>query len=192
MGKIVLATGGARSGKSTFAEKYLQDRYRVVGYIATAIAFDDEMKLRIAKHQSQRPSHWKTYEAYKNLDILVKDIDLEAEACLLDCLTIMVTNWMMDANHIDWNVPDPAAVNQLQEEILDATLMLLETIKTLDLTVAFVTNELGMGIVPENPMARAFRDIAGRVNQLVAFHADEVYLLVCGLPMTLKPYGTSL
>lgn len=186
MGKIALMTGGARSGKSTYAENYLAQRYERVSYIATAIPFDDEMRLRIAKHQSQRPSHWQTYEAYKDLDQLVGLIDQSAEACLLDCLTIMVTNFMMDATSIDWYKPDPQAVNQLQTEVLEAVETLLKTVKTLNLDMVFVTNELGMGIVPENPMARAFRDIAGRVNQLVASHADEVYLLVCGLPMTLK------
>lgn len=186
MGRIVLATGGARSGKSTFAEKYLEERYEQVSYIATAIAFDDEMRARIAKHQAQRPSHWETFEAYKELDRLVTQIDSRSKGCLLDCLTILVTNWMMDDTRIDWDRPEPEAVNRLQSEILSAVGELLETLKGLELTMVFVTNELGMGIVPENPMARAFRDIAGRVNQLVASQADEVYLLVCGLPMTLK------
>lgn len=186
MGRIILATGGARSGKSTFAELYLKNRFEHVAYIATAIAFDDEMKLRIAKHQSQRPANWTTYEAYKGLDQLAKQINSSSQACLLDCLTIMVTNWMMDAVHIDWDRPEPSVVDQLQSEILDSVANLLETLKTLELTMVFVTNELGMGIVPENPMARAFRDIAGRVNQLVALQSDEVYLLVCGLPMTIK------
>lgn len=186
MGRIVLATGGARSGKSTFAEKYLEERYEQVSYIATAIAFDDEMRARIAKHQAQRPSHWETFEAYKDLDRLVTQIDSRSKGCLLDCLTILVTNWMMDDTRIDWDRPEPEAVNRLQSEILSAVGELLETLKGLELTMVFVTNELGMGIVPENPMARAFRDIAGRVNQLVASQADEVYLLVCGLPMTLK------
>lgn len=192
MGRIVLATGGARSGKSTFAEKYLETRFDQVSYIATAIAFDDEMRARIAKHQAQRPSHWQTFEAYKDLDRLVEAINSQSKACLLDCLTIMVTNWMMDDTRIDWDRPEPEAVNRLQTEILSAVGSLLETLKGLDLTMVFVTNELGMGIVPENPMARAFRDIAGRVNQLVASHADEVYLLVCGLPMTLKKTEASL
>lgn len=190
MGKIVLMTGGARSGKSTYAEKYLADRYDAVSYIATAIPFDDEMRHRIAKHQAQRPSHWTTYEAYKNLEQLVQEIDLKAEACLLDCLTIMVTNYMMDAVHIDWDKPEAHAVHMVQTEVLAAVEKLLETLKPLNLDMVFVTNELGMGIVPENPMARAFRDIAGRVNQLVASYADEVYLLVCGLPMVLKTPGT--
>lgn len=187
MGKIILVTGGARSGKSTFAETYIKERFNEVAYIATAIPFDNEMKLRIAKHQAQRPGHWVTYEAYKNLDQLVTAITAQKEACLLDCLTIMVTNWMMDRVEIDWNHPSPTAIDLLQTELLEAVKLLLETLKTLPLEMVFVTNELGMGIVPENPMARAFRDIAGRVNQLVASQANEVYLLVCGLPMTLKP-----
>lgn len=186
MGRIVLMTGGARSGKSTYAERYIAQHFERISYIATAIAFDDEMRLRIAKHQAQRPAEWRTYEAYNNLDQLVVDINQLSDACLLDCLTIMVTNCMMDATHIDWDKPDPKAVHRLQEEVLQNMTKLLETIRKIDLNMVFVTNELGMGVVPENPMARAFRDIAGRVNQLVAAYADEVYLLVCGLPMALK------
>ncbi len=186
MSKILLVTGGARSGKSTFAEKYLMDRFQKVAYIATAIPFDDEMKLRIAKHKVQRPSHWQTFEQYKDLDQLVSEIDLSSEACLLDCLTIMVTNWMMDRESIDWYHPSPILVDELQKDLLAAMEILLDKLKTLDMTMVFVTNELGMGVVPENPMARAFRDLAGRVNQLIAYRADEVYLLVCGLPMTIK------
>lgn len=186
MSKIILVTGGARSGKSTFAEKYLIDRFEKVAYIATAIPFDDEMKLRIAKHKAQRPSHWETFEQYKDLDLLVTKISQSQEACLLDCLTIMVTNCMMDREDIDWYHPRPELVDDLQKDLLAAVEVLLSRLKTLDLTMVFVTNELGMGVVPENPMARAFRDLAGRVNQLVAAHSDEVYLLVCGLPMAIK------
>lgn len=186
MSKILLVTGGARSGKSTFAEQYIIDRFQKVAYIATAVPFDDEMKLRIAKHKTQRPSHWETFEQYKDLDQLTFEIAKGNEACLLDCLTIMVTNWMMDRESIDWCHPSPELVDELQKDILGAMEMLLDQLETLDLTMVFVTNELGMGVVPENPMARAFRDLAGRVNQLVASRADEVYLLVCGLPMTIK------
>lgn len=186
MSKILLVTGGARSGKSTFAEQYIIDRFQKVAYIATAVPFDDEMKLRIAKHKAQRPSHWETFEQYKDLDQLAFEIAKGNEACLLDCLTIMVTNLMMDRESIDWYHPSPELVDELQKDILGAMEILLDQLETLDLTMVFVTNELGMGVVPENPMARAFRDLAGRVNQLVASRADEVYLLVCGLPMTIK------
>ena len=187
MSRLILATGGARSGKSTFAEKYLEERFQAVSYIATAIAFDDEMKDRISKHQAQRPDHWKTFEAYKDLNQLMSQVADHSKACLLDCLTIMVTNRMMDAYpEIDWDHPKPEAVNRLQSEILNDVSLFLDAAREADLTLVMVTNELGMGVVPEYPMARAFRDIAGRVNQLVASKADEVYLLVCGLPMVLK------
>lgn len=187
MGSIIFASGGARSGKSQFSEAFLTQRFERVAYIATAIAFDKEMKDRIAKHQAQRPSHWTTYEAYKDLDLLIEEISKSHEACLLDCLTIMVTNLMMDAcETIDWEHPEPEAVNQLQSEILNQTAAFLAKAKASELCLVLVGNELGMGIVPENPMARAFRDIAGRVNQLVAKEADEAYLLVSGLPLCLK------
>lgn len=190
MGSIIFASGGARSGKSSFAEAFLTQRFERVAYIATAIAFDNEMQDRIAKHRAQRPSHWTTYEAYKDLDALVQTIAESHEACLLDCLTIMVTNLMMDAcDTIDWERPDPQAVNALQGQILEQTAAFLQKAKATDLCWVLVGNELGMGIVPENPMARAFRDIAGRVNQLVAKEADEAYLLISGLPLCLKAPG---
>lgn len=190
MGKIVFATGGARSGKSTFSENYIKARYDRVAYIATAVPFDDEMKDRIAKHQAQRPGHWQTLEAYQNLHLLVADIASRHEACLLDCMTIYVTNHMMDAcDWIDWNQPSPELVNRLQAQILAEVKLLLDGVKASSVDFVFVSNELGMGLVPENPMARAFRDIAGRVNQLVASEADEAYLLVSGLPIALKGAG---
>lgn len=194
MGSIIFVSGGARSGKSSFAERFLSERFEKVAYIATAIAFDDEMRDRIAKHQAQRPAHWTTYEAYKALDELILNIGSSQEACLLDCLTIMVTNLMMDAcDQIDWNKPEPEAVNALQSEILNSTADFLKRAKETSLCLVLVGNELGMGIVPENPMARAFRDIAGRVNQLVAKEADEAYLLMSGLPLCLKaPHMTAV
>lgn len=187
MGSIIFVSGGARSGKSSYAEQFLSETFHSVAYIATAIAFDDEMKDRIAKHQAQRPSHWTTYEAYKDLSDLMTTIGHQHEACLLDCLTIMVTNLMMDAcDQIDWNAPNPDAVNALQGHILSETQAFLDAAKKTPLCLVLVGNELGMGIVPENAMARAFRDIAGRVNQLVAKNADEAYLLMSGLPLCLK------
>lgn len=187
MGKIVLATGGARSGKSRFAETYLENRFEKVAYLATAIAFDDEMKDRIKKHQAQRPDHWQTFEGYRDLDQVIAEISKQAEACLLDCLTILVTNHMMDAHEsVNWDKPSPAAINAVETAILNEVRTLLSEARKQELTLVLVANELGMGLVPEYPMSRAFRDIAGRVNQLVASEADEVYFVVSGIPMCIK------
>lgn len=187
MSKIVLATGGARSGKSRFAEGYLENRFEEVAYIATAIAFDDEMKDRIKKHQAQRPSHWHTFEAYRSLGALMPEIAQKTKACLLDCLTIMVTNYMMDAHEsVNWDKPSVEAINRLESEILEEIHEMIKAAREADITLVCVSNELGMGLVPEYPMSRAFRDIAGRVNQLVAKEADEVYFVVSGIPMCIK------
>lgn len=186
MARMTLITGGARSGKSTFGEKLIGERSKTVAYIATAIAFDSEMKDRIAKHQAQRPDHWMTYENWKTIQDLVPTLDKQQDGVILDCLTILVTNWMLEAEHIDWDRPNPEEVNALQGQILDYVKGFLMAMRETSLEIVLITNELGMGIVPENPLARAFRDIAGRVNQLAASLCDEVYLTVCGQSLKIK------
>lgn len=186
MARIALITGGARSGKSTFGEAFIAKRANDIAYIATAIAFDNEMKDRIAKHQAQRPSDWKTYENWKSIDQLIPELAERHQGVILDCLTIMVTNWMLEDQSIDWEHPHTDLIFKLQTEILKYVELFMINMKKTDLEYVLITNELGMGIVPENPLARAFRDIAGRVNQLVASHADEVYLTVCGQSLKIK------
>ena len=185
MGRLVVVTGGARSGKSTFAEKLAKDCNCDVVYIATSIPFDDEMKARIKKHVEQRSANWKTVEAYKDLDKhLAKNNNLPV-VYLLDCITIMITNLMLDTSY-DWDKVSQQEIDCVEAYIRQEMEKLLKVVDEKDTTFILVTNEVGMGIVPENKLSRIFRDIAGRVNQMLAQAADEVYLCVAGIPVRIK------
>lgn len=183
MGKLFYITGGARSGKSTFAEKLAANYGGLVSYIATAIPFDNEMKDRIARHQQQRPQSWKTYEAYWGIGGIIRQN--HASVFLLDCMTVLITNQMLD-QEVDWDHPTLQDIQKTEGIIRKEVDDIIRAVKegTADLIV--VTNELGMGLVPEYPLGRVFRDIAGRMNQLLAKAADEAYFVVSGIPLRLK------
>lgn len=186
MGKLILVTGGARSGKSTYAEILAKDAGKGVMYIATSIPFDDEMKERVRKHRARRPSNWGTFEGYKDLKRVFLEKEIPFETILLDCITIMVTNLMFEfgGSHVE-NL-DEEAINKIQKEILEEIAEFLDAAILNTETSILVTNEVGFGIVPDNRLSRIFRDISGKANQYIASRADEVYLIVCGLPMKIK------
>lgn len=170
MSKLILVLGGARAGKSTFAlrlaEAQLGDGQGC--FIATAQALDDEMSERIARHRAERSAQWITVEEPFQLDAALLQA-AAAKVVLIDCLTLFVSNWLLRSE------------NDLQP-IVDRMLANLKS-----QTVICVSNEVGLGLVPDNPLGRTFRDLLGRVNQQFAAAADEVYLLVAGLPLQLKP-----
>jgi adenosylcobinamide kinase/adenosylcobinamide-phosphate guanylyltransferase len=186
MGEMILVTGGARSGKSSLAEGLAEERSDRVLYIATAIAFDDEMKNRIAQHRQSRPRSWDTHEGYKELHKVLSGKAAAYEAVLLDCVTVMITNLMWDHPDMDFEHPAPEILNQVEKEIKEEFIRLLAAAKAYEGTLIMVTNELGSGLVPEHPISRGFRDIAGRINQLIAAHSHQVYLTVCGIPVKIK------
>jgi len=186
MGKLVLVTGGARSGKSTFAESYVDKHGQVIGYIATAVAFDDGMKDRIKKHQAQRPAEWITFEKHTNIHEIIPSVAGSCDTVLLDCITVMVNNIMFERQDIDWDKVDYDTIDMIEANIQKQVEQLISELKKTELTFVMVTNELGMGIVPENRLARIYRDIAGRVNQQLSSQVDEVYFVVSGIPMKIK------
>jgi len=185
MTELILVTGGARSGKSTFAEQRAKELGENILYVATSKPIDDEMKHRIAKHRAQRPSEWETFEGYKNLDAELADKVEGKDAVLLDCITIMVTNLMLD-EEFDWESLTRSRVGQIENTILHQIKRLISLSKMSDTPFILVTNEVGMGVVPPSAMGRDFRDIAGRMNQILAKAADEVYFCVSGIPMRVK------
>ncbi|WP_010248166.1 bifunctional adenosylcobinamide kinase/adenosylcobinamide-phosphate guanylyltransferase [Acetivibrio cellulolyticus] len=185
MGRLVVVTGGARSGKSTFAEMLAKDCKCDVVYIATSIPFDDEMKARIKKHIEQRPKNWKTVEAYKDIDKHLAKEKSDSVVFLLDCITIMITNIMLEAS-IDWDGASDNEIDYVEDSVKVQIEKVLKAVKEKDAIFILVTNEIGMGIVPENKLSRIFRDIAGRINQILASAADEVYLCVSGIPVKIK------
>ena len=186
MGKAILITGGARSGKSQYAEQLAKSLGDNILYIATAIPFDAEMKHRVRMHKESRPAEWDTYEGYRGLGKVIESKSAQYDGILLDCITVMVTNLLLEQPEISTENPDMKDFEKAEAVIKHEVEELVKSISKASATVIMVTNELGSGIVPENFMARIFRDIAGRVNQTVAAAADEVYLTVCGIPVKIK------
>ncbi|MEF2279954.1 bifunctional adenosylcobinamide kinase/adenosylcobinamide-phosphate guanylyltransferase [Deinococcus sp. YIM 134068] len=168
---IVFVTGGARSGKSTFAERRAAASGLPVTYLATAQAFDAEMTERITRHQGDRPAGWVTVE--EPLDAPAALLAAATPTVLLDCLSLWVSNLMLA------DEPDDALLAR-------ADALLTAARARPGLTI-LVTNEVGLGIVPDNALARRYRDLLGWVNQRAAATSDEAWLLVSGLPVQLKP-----
>lgn len=169
MAKAILITGGARSGKSGFAERLTLSMGGEAIYVATAEALDGEMAERIARHRARRGPEWETVNASLSLLDTLHETD-HGRPRLVDCLTLWLSN-LMHHGH-DWQTEVRA---------------LAEALPGFAAPVVFVTNEVGAGIVPENRLARAFRDAAGLVNQEIAAACDELWLVTAGYPMKVKP-----
>ncbi len=172
MGKITFILGGARSGKSTYALNLAQERGKKVAFIATGEPRDAEMKKRIALHKKERPSGWKTFEEQKNISSVLKKIGQEFDLVIIDCLTLLISNLILTGLKSDL----------IQNKIND----LLNEVTKIKSNCIIVSNEVGLGIVPENKLARDFRDIAGRANQLVAKKSNQVFFIVSGIPWRIK------
>lgn len=179
MGELILVLGGARSGKSTFAQNLAQQMGgQNVLFVATAEARDEEMRLRIEKHRQERPPSWRTLEVQRHVGRTIMENHDGAGAILVDCLTVLISNRVLE--FADALSPDVEAV--VREEA-DA---LAECARSGPGTLIVVSNEVGMGLVPPNPLGRAYRDLLGQVNQMLAARANRVVLLVAGLPVELK------
>lgn len=185
MGKIVFVTGGARSGKSTFAEKYCTENSDNLGYIATAEALDNEMRDRINKHQIQRGNLWETYEKPLDIELEILDIMNSHEYVLLDCITMYISN-MMFRNNLDFDTITEEKTNEIESIISESITKILEGAKTSRGNIVLVSNEIGLGIVPDNKLSRIYRDYVGRANQICAKYAGEVYLVVSAIPVKIK------
>ncbi|MBB4953437.1 adenosylcobinamide kinase/adenosylcobinamide-phosphate guanylyltransferase [Agrobacterium vitis] len=168
--KSVFVFGGARSGKSRFAENIAHNTGLERHYIATGRAWDDEMRARIAQHQEDRGVLWTTHEEPLALADTLLRLDAPGRVVLVDCLTLWLTNLMMEE----------------ASDIAAESAALAAVLPRLSASIVFVSNEVGLGIVPDNKMARAFRDHAGRLHQLIAATVDEVYFIAAGLPLKMK------
>ena len=180
MSRIILVTGGARSGKSTFAEGIYNEESNVV-YIATARVTDEEMKDRVSLHRAQRPKEWVTYEGNYRLKEAVEP----SKNYLLDCITVLTSNIMFDITG-DIEKISLEKQREIEKIVVDEIYELIGAVKLVGGNLVMVTNEVGYSIVPENHIARVYRDIAGRVNQRLAKLCNEVYLVTCGIPLRLK------
>ena len=193
---LIFVTGGAKSGKSKFAEEMLlklnNGKQKNV-YLATSLVFDEEMKEKVRLHKKRRKDEWFTVETYKNfeneLSNFFENNDKIKNNMLVDCLTNMITNIIFENQNIDWdNFEKKLYIQTLEKLNKDVEHSVIELLNAADQfeNAIIVSNELGMGLVPSYPLGRYFREIAGKMNQIVAEKADEVYLVVSGIPMKIK------
>lgn len=172
----IFIIGGARSGKSAFAQELAGKLSNKVLFVATGEALDEEMQARIEEHKKGRPESWRTLEASTNIGKQIEKHIGDADVVIIDCLTLLVSNLLGDE-------PDYAKnEGQLTTEIT----ALIACMDKLNASFIIVSNEVGMGLVPETKLGRMYRDLLGKANQLIAQRADEVYLMVAGLPIKVK------
>jgi len=176
---LILITGGVRSGKSFFAETLAGKLGKKITFIATAQALDEEMAERIKQHRANRPVQWETYEEPYKVAQVIQRVGQNTEVILIDCLTLLVSNPMQDYQEglPNQNLTD-SIIGEINEIIREAA--------QCPARVIIVSNEVGLGLVPANPMGRFFRDILGQVNQIIASSSDQVYLMVAGIPLLIK------
>ncbi|MCB0063087.1 MAG: bifunctional adenosylcobinamide kinase/adenosylcobinamide-phosphate guanylyltransferase [Caldilineaceae bacterium] len=180
--KLTLILGGARSGKSSYAERFASERSHQVLYIATAQAWDDEMAERIANHRAQRPSGWQTLESPIQVGSALSAFLHEhanVDLILLDCLTLL-------ANNVLITLPEDSSEATATAALMAEVDALLRVYAKHDCDLIIVSNEVGLGIVPPYPLGRLYRDALGRANQQLAAAADEVLFMVAGLPLVVK------
>lgn len=182
MSKIILVTGGTRSGKSSYGESLLKDK-NDVAYIATSIIYDEEMEERVKRHKESRNRLWTTIEGYR--EIYSRVADIKEKYIMLECIGTMITNLIFD-KYIDVDNLSKDEIDSLEKEVVNEILKLLDQIRRKDKDAVIITNEVGFSLVSEYKLGRIFTDILGRVNQILAKESDEVYLVACGLPMRLK------
>jgi len=209
--ELIMVTGGARSGKSSFAQSMaglMSQRKEGVVYMATSIIGDQEMRRRVELHRLSRPSQWQTVEEAFDLPAALERVPGEAELVLVDCLTMWLSNMLL-LNHDNSGQqfrgsktglpPGPAPDREpasgsslmqneaaLEKEILERLEQFISKLDQKSLSAILVTNEVGWGIVPEHYLGRLFRDLAGRCNQKVAAKAGEVYFVVSGIAVKIK------
>ena len=191
MGKLTLVLGGARSGKSTSAEKCAKETGgENVLYVATSETKDEEMKERVVKHRADRPSAWDTVEAPRNVVQAIRQVRSDASVILLDCMTFLVANHLMDAAALEDDPFDVPSVDpfdrKIETKIIAEVEALIAYVQETDVELLVVSNEVGLGLVPPYELGRAYRDFLGRANQMLAKHADEVLFFVAGIPMKVK------
>jgi adenosyl cobinamide kinase/adenosyl cobinamide phosphate guanylyltransferase len=185
--KITFVIGGARSGKSSFVLNKAAEIEGPRVYIATGEALDDEMKERIKQHREDRGSDWDTYEEPLNVPDVLSNIDKKYNTIVIDCLTLWLSNVMIRTKNKEQRS------KTTEKRILELIMTLNQykessvcSLKSGLCNLYIVSNEVGMGIVPENPLAREFRDLAGFLNQRIAEVADDVYMVTAGIPVKIK------
>lgn len=179
--KITLLLGGARSGKSSYAQTLAEGSGKSVTFLATAQALDDEMSARIQKHKAERPAHWQTFEI--PLDIASHVGQIKSDLVILDCMTLLATNLLMQFVQDDL-VDEAPFADAIHKEVEDLLAAIRTGAKRQNWII--ISNEIGLGLVPPYQMGRVYRDLLGWANQRLAREADQVIFLVAGIPMVVK------
>jgi adenosylcobinamide kinase/adenosylcobinamide-phosphate guanylyltransferase len=181
--KSVLITGGARSGKSTLAQDLATKSGKSVLFVATAQAGDEEMRRRIEDHRRTRPTGWRTLEVPAQVGMsIIREIG-DSQLVLVDCITLMVSNAMVEFLSADGSDVDEGACEKGVCAEIEGLVKCLKEVKA---DFIIVTNEVGLGLVPDNKLGRVYRDLLGKANQVLAVASDEVYFMVAGLPVRIK------
>jgi len=188
--RVIFILGGARSGKSTYAQELAARLGEKVLFVATAEALDRDMAARIEQHKRSRPGHWRTLETSAEVGRRLDHQIGDAEVVVLDCLTLLVANVMSRGDGPDSGSGSSAEAGTA-ERVAAEIEGLIACISRHDATFIVVSNEVGLGLVPDNDLGRAYRDLLGRANQTLARHAGEVYFMVAGIPLPVKG-GTEL
>ncbi len=185
--QLVLVLGGARSGKSMFAQRLAAESGRRVAFIATATANDDDMRERILRHRTVRPANWYTLEEPLQLATAIEQAASVADVLVLDCVTLWLSNWLLAQDDVE-QIGEPAIHARYNDGAAAEIEKLLGAFAALDATktLVVVSNEVGLGIVPAYALGRVYRDILGRINQHLAAAATRVYLMIAGLGVDLK------
>jgi len=179
MAGLTFVLGGARSGKSTYALEWAAGQGERVLFVATAQAFDEEMAERIRRHRAERPPYWDTLEAPLNTGQAIIDSWTGQSAVVVDCLTLLTANALL-------SLPEDASQQAAEDAMLAQAESLLQAYRHTQATWLIVSNEVGLGVVPPTYLGRVYRDGLGRANQHIARAADDVRLLVAGIPWRLK------
>lgn len=185
LGRLILVSGATRSGKSSFAETQAEKLDKPVAYLATAEALDLEMHNRIKHHQERRNPDWKTFEEPYEIDKVINDNQEKYPIWVLDCITLYISNLLFA--QIGEIEGDNFVADHINEHILQKIDNLIAIINNANVDIFVVTNEIGWGLVPPDPISRLYRDIVGRVNQKLADAANEVYIVMLGIPVKIKP-----
>ncbi|WP_368488656.1 bifunctional adenosylcobinamide kinase/adenosylcobinamide-phosphate guanylyltransferase [Clostridium sp. BJN0013] len=185
MGKLILVTGGAKSGKSSYAEKLAKEIKGDILYVATSIPFDDEMKFKVKRHMEQRPSNWSTLEAYKDFHSKLIPMLSGKSGVILDCITNLVSNLLLEKCG-DIEKIKASQIVEIEEYIKEEIKEFINISKNISIPFIVVTNEVGMALVPEYKLGRIFRELAGSINQIIAKEAEEVYFCISGIPVRIK------
>lgn len=182
-----LLIGGARSGKSSYAEELAKSIGGKVVFVATAEAGDEEMKTRILRHQQARPAEWGLIEASLQVGEKISAHGSSAGVVILDCITLLVNNIMCKYMLAHGDELTGEAADYLDAEVKKEINGIINAMKKTGASFIVVTNDVGAGLIPPNAMARIYRDLLGRANQMLGAYVEYVYLMVAGLPMQVKP-----